>query len=256
MQMQTHDNLILTDYLMYPADNVMILGQRLGEWCGHGPVLEQDIALTNIALDLIGEARNYYQYAAELTGGRKSEDDFPFHRNERKFRNVLLVEQPNGNWGDTLMRQCMFDCFHYYFLENLKLSTDERLAAIASKSFKEATYHLRFSSEWVIRLGDGTEESHEKMQHALDKLMPFFEELFIPDSLEQSMAEQKVAPDLKYIEKFAKEKFYAVISEATLQLPANVFSQKGGKQGLHTEHMGYILADMQYLQKSYPGAQW
>jgi ring-1,2-phenylacetyl-CoA epoxidase subunit PaaC len=252
--MSQTDTVKLVNYLMFPADNVMILGQRLGEWCGHGPVLEQDIALTNIALDLIGEARNYYQYAAELSD--KSEDDFPFHRNERQFKNVLLVEQPNGNWGDTLMRQCMFDCFHYFFLDDLKKSSDERLSAIASKSFKEAGYHLRFSSEWVIRLGDGTDESHNKMQKALDRLIVYFEELFMPDPLEQEMAQLQIAPDLAQTAIHAKAKFREIIEEATLKMPENVFFQKGGKQGLHTENMGYILADMQYLQKSYPGAQW
>ncbi|MBK9151337.1 MAG: phenylacetate-CoA oxygenase subunit PaaC [Saprospiraceae bacterium] len=252
--MNQTDTVKLVNYLMFPADNVMILGQRLGEWCGHGPVLEQDIALTNIALDLIGEARNYYQYAAGLSG--KSEDDFPFHRNERQFKNVLLVEQPNGNWGDTLMRQCMFDCFHYFFLDDLKKSSDERLSAIASKSFKEAGYHLRFSSEWVIRLGDGTDESHDKMQKALDRLIVYFEELFMPDPLEQDMAQLQIAPDLAQTAIHAKAKFREIIEEATLKMPENVFFQKGGKQGLHTENMGYILADMQYLQKTYPGAQW
>lgn len=252
--MSQTDTVKLVNYLMFPADNVMILGQRLGEWCGHGPVLEQDIALTNIALDLIGEARNYYQYAAGLSG--KSEDDFPFHRNERQFKNVLLVEQPNGNWGDTLMRQCMFDCFHYFFLDDLKKSSDERLSAIASKSFKEVGYHLRFSSEWVIRLGDGTDESHNKMQKALDRLIVYFEELFMPDPLEQEMAQLQIAPDLAQIAIHAKAKFREIIEEATLKMPENVFFQKGGKQGLHTENMGYILADMQYLQKTFPGAQW
>ena len=143
------------DVMLMMADNLMVLGQRLGEWCGHGPVLEQDIALTNIALDLIGEARGYYQYLAEIEG--KNEDDYPMLRYERNFKNALLVEQPNGNWADTMMRQCIFDCYHYYQLEGMTESADPRLAAIAKKSIKEAAYHLSFSSEWVIRLGDGTE---------------------------------------------------------------------------------------------------
>ncbi|MBC7885445.1 MAG: phenylacetate-CoA oxygenase subunit PaaC, partial [Saprospiraceae bacterium] len=156
----------IKDFVLSLADNVLILGQRLGEWCGHGPVLEQDIALTNIALDLIGEARNYYQYLAEVEGNE--ENDYPMKRDVRSFKNVLLVEQPNGHWGDTIMRQLMFDCFHYFLLKGLCSSVDQRLASIAKKSVKEATYHLSFSSEWVIRLGDGTDESHQKMQKSLE----------------------------------------------------------------------------------------
>lgn len=246
----------LISYIMYPADNAMILGQRLGEWCGHGPVLEQDIALTNIALDLIGEARNFYQYAAELSGGGISEDYFPYQRDVRQFNNVLLVELPNGHWGDTLMRQFMFDCYHYFYLNSLKSSADERLAAIASKSFKEVSYHLKFSSEWIIRLGDGTEESHHKMQTSLDNLLPYFDELFIPTDLEKQMAEQGIAPEPEAIARDAHSKFESIITQSTLRLPSDVFAHKGGKAGLHTEHMGYILAELQYMQKSYPGCEW
>lgn len=254
--MSTISNNDLINYLMYPADNVMILGQRLGEWCGHGPVLEQDIALTNIALDLIGEARNFYQYAAELSDDGKTEDYFPYQRDVRQFRNVLLTEMPNGHWGDTLMRQFMFDCFHYFYLSALKSSIDTRLSAIAAKSFKEVSYHLRFSSEWIVRLGDGTEDSHQKMQQSLNELMPYFDELFCPDELENKMAHSGIAPQLKDFEDNAREKFENTVSKAMLKLPSDVFAQKGGKSGYHTEHMGFILAELQYMQKSYPGCEW
>lgn len=236
------------------ADNAMILGQRLGEWCGHGPVLEQDIALTNIALDIIGEARNYYVYLAELEG--KREDDYPMLRNERLFRNVLLVEQPNGNWGDTMMRQFMFDCWHYFHLEQMTNSRDERLAAIAKKSIKEASYHLSFSSEWVIRLGDGTEESHQKMQNALNDHLPFYEEFFAASPYETYCQSEGISPNLNIVKQKAMTKFNDTIDQATLTLPANIFSKSGGKSGLHSEHLGFILAELQYMQRAYPGVEW
>lgn len=244
----------LRDYILMMADNVMILGQRLGEWCGHGPVLEQDIAITNIALDLIGEARNYYQYLGETEG--KKEDEYPMKRDVRAFKNILLTEVPNGHWGDTIMRQCMFDCYHYYLLEGMTTSKNERLAAIAKKSIKEATYHLAFSGEWVIRLGDGTEESHQKMQQSLDDLMPYFNEMFIPESYEIWCHEQNIAPSPEVVRSSANEKFNAILTQATLQMPEKYYSKKGGKSGLHTENLGFILADMQYLQRSYPGVDW
>ena len=236
------------------ADNLMILGQRLGEWCGHGPVLEQDIALTNIALDLIGEARNYYQYLAETEN--KNEDDYPMLRDVRAFKNILLVEQPNGNWADTIMRQCIFDCFHYYLLEGMTLSDDKRLAAIAKKSIKESAYHLSYSSEWVIRLGDGTEESHAKMQNALDNFIEFFNEMFIPSSYETYCIENKICPELASVQIKTKQKLTEIVEEATIQIQTTYHSKKGGKSGLHTEHLGFILADMQFMQRAYPNENW
>lgn len=242
------------EFILMMADNVMILGQRLGEWCGHGPVLEQDIALTNIALDLIGEARSYYQYLAEVEGTK--EDDYPMHRDVRAFRNVLLTELPNENWGDTMMRQFMFDCYHYFLLDGMVHSSDTRLSAIAKKSIKESAYHLSFSSEWVIRLGDGTEESHTKMQNAVNQLISYFDELFIPESFESYCAEKQISPDLGNVKDQAKAKFSSIINEATLTVPEKYFVRGGGKSGLHTEHLGYILADMQYMQRAYPGMTW
>lgn len=242
------------EFILMMADNSMILGQRLGEWCGHGPVLEQDIALTNMALDLIGEARNYYQYLAESEG--MQEDDYPMKRDVRSFRNVLLVELPNGNWADTMLRQFMFDCWHYYHLEGMTTSKDARLSAIAKKSIKEASYHLTFSSEWIIRLGDGTAESHSKMVDALDLLIPYFDELFIAAPYEVVCKENGIGTDLDQVMAKAKAKFNEVLSTATLQIPEKHFIRKGGKTGLHSEHLGFILAEMQYLQRAYPGAEW
>ncbi len=241
-------------FILQLADNVMILGQRLGEWCGHGPILEQDIAMTNIALDLIGEARNYYQYLAEIEG--QNEDDYPMKRDVREFRNILLVELENGHWGDTIMRQFMFDCFHYFMLDGLISCMDQRLSSIAKKSIKESRYHLKFSGEWVIRLGDGTDISNQKIQHSLDNLMPYFGEMFIPSEAETWCIENGICPNLNEIRQNAYSKFEEVIKDATLTIPENNFNQLGGKTGLHTEKMGFILVEMQYLQRSHPGATW
>lgn len=245
----------LVKYLLEWADNVMILGQRLSEWCGHGPILEQDIAITNISLDLIGEARNIYQYIAEMEGNGKTEDYYPFLRKEHQFYNVLLVEHQNVDWAYTMVRQNMFDTFHYYKLQQLKESTDGRIAAIANKSLKEVTYHLRFSSEWLIRLGDGTEESNSKMQKALNDLYKFFEELFEISESEKTLIENGIikSDDIK---SQTIQRFKENVSNATLILPQNVVPRTGGKKGVHTEHLGYLLATMQYLQRAYPGASW
>jgi ring-1,2-phenylacetyl-CoA epoxidase subunit PaaC len=242
------------DFILLLADNSMILGQRLGELCGHGPVLEQDIAITNIALDLIGESRNYYHYLAEVEG--RHEDDYPMLRTERQFKNILLVEQKNGHWGDTLMRQFMYDCYHYFMLEGLTRSKDERLAAIAAKSIKEASYHLSFSSEWIKRLGDGTKESHEKVQDSLNNLMPYFHEMFMAEDFEIYAAEQGFSPDHDTVRHHAVHKFEEVISLAGLKIPEVPYPRTGGKKGLHTENLGFILAELQYMQRTYPGVTW
>lgn len=246
----------LLDYVLQLADNPMILGQRLSEWCGHGPVLEQDIAITNIALDLIGEARILYQYAAEIEGGDLTEDHYPYKRDIRQWKNLLLVEQPNEHFGYTIMRQFMYDCYHYYHLAALRSSSDERLSQIAAKTIKEATYHLKYSSEWVIRLGDGTEESHQKMQEALDDRIRFFDEAFIPSAAEQDHRLKSIAVDCTAIKQDAWKKFSDICQQANLTIPDKVVPQQGGKSGIHTEQMGYLLAELQYLQKSYPGAEW
>lgn len=242
------------DFILMLADSPLILGQRLGEWCGHGPVLEQDIALTNIALDLIGEARNYYQYLAEIEN--RNEDYYPMFRDVRGFKNTLLVEQPNGNWADTIMRQCMFDCYHHYILDGLTSSTDQRLVAIAKKSIKESAYHLSFSSEWVIRLGDGTDESHQKIQKSLENLIVFFDELFIPADYDKYCIDAGICPDLRSVRAKAELKLKKTIDEATLNFPLKYNTKKGGKSGFHTEHLGFILTELQYMQRAYPDVHW
>jgi ring-1,2-phenylacetyl-CoA epoxidase subunit PaaC len=247
--MQNHHK----DLILMLADNSMILGQRLGEWCGHGPVLEQDIALTNIALDLIGEARLYYQYLGQLEG--KPEDTYPMHRDVRNFKNVLLVEQPNGHWGDTIVRQFLFDVFHSQLARSMAECKDQQLAAIAKKTIKEATYHLTFSKEWILRLGDGTEESHQKIQASLDHLFPFFGEFFDASPYEKMCIQDGLLPDLAALHMQCQEIVKEVCLKATLTVPSSTL-RKGGKTGYHMEYLGYILTEMQYLQKAYPGAQW
>ena len=246
----------LTDYTLRLADTSLILGHRLSEWCGHGPALEQDIALSNIALDLIGQARNYYQYAAELEGNNRTEDDLAYLRDERAYRNVLLVELPNGDFGKTIMRQFLFDAFHVPFLEVLQNSPNEKLAAIAQKSLKEARYHLKWSSEWVIRLGDGTEESHKRVQQSLNDLWAYTGELTTPNATDILLLEYNMVPDLIAIQPLWQQTVTTVLKEATLTSPTKTWMQKGGKEGIHTEYLGFILAEMQHLQRTYPGCEW
>jgi len=242
------------DYLLYLADTALILGQRLGEWCGHGPVLEQDIAMTNISLDYIGRSRLLYQYIATLT--ESDEDRLAFLRDEREFLNVLLAEHPNVDFAYTVARQFLLEAFHFPYYSELKNSSDLQLAAIAEKTVKETAYHLKWSAEWMIRLGDGTEISHQKIQTALNELWSFTGELFDPADYETFMLQESIAPDLNSINKSWKEKVQQVISEATLTMPENQWMQSGGKQGIHTEAMGFILTEMQYMQRSYPGLTW
>lgn len=244
------------DYLLRLGDNALILGQRLSEWCGHGPVLEQDIAITNIALDQIGQARTILEYAGKVEGKGRSEDDLAYLRDVPEFRNVLLVEQPNGDWACTIARQFFFDAFNFYLYEGLMESRDAQLAAIARKAHKEITYHLRYSSEWMIRLGDGTEVSHAKMQEAVEDLWRFTGELTLADTLDTQMAENGLAPDLAEVKVRWDEKVDAILREATLTKPQNTWIQQGGKKGIHTEHLGYLLAEMQFLPRAYPGAAW
>lgn len=265
------DKHLLIDYTLHLADNALIIAQRNVAWCGHGPILEQDIAVTNISLDLLGQARSFYQYAAELINTNPgtqskystgvavthiSEDYLAYLRTEREFKNCLLTEQPNGDWAKTILRQFFFSCYQYYFYMELQRSTDAQLAALAVKSLKEVMYHLRWSSEWVIRLGDGTEESHQRIVIALEELWSYTGEMFQPAHYEQALVIAGVSVDLPQIEEAWKIKVTEVLREATLNLPSKSFMQSGGKIGLHTEHMGYILAEMQYLQRMYPGAEW
>ena len=243
----------LIDYTLHLADTTLILSQRNSEWCGHGPILEQDIAITNISLDLLGQSRNFYQYAATLIGGDATEDSLAYLRKEREFKNLLLVEQPNGDWGQTILRQYLYSQFQYLLYDKLQYSSDEQLAAIAAKAIKETTYHLRWSSEWVIRLGDGTEESHNRMLKAIDDLWRYTGEMFVPAIYETIV-------DVKALKENWQEKVNIIFNEASLIPPAGggwaTFMQTGGKEGKHTEHLGYILTELQYMQRAYPGAQW
>ncbi|HNG89671.1 MAG TPA: phenylacetate-CoA oxygenase subunit PaaC [Saprospiraceae bacterium] len=247
---------MLYDYLLQLGDNTLILSQRLSEWCGHGPVLEQDIALTNIALALLGQTRLLFTYAAEIEGKGRDEDDIAYLRDAHQFRNVLLVEQPNQDWAHTMMRQFLFDAFQHHHYQSLLQSRDERLAAIAEKALKEVTYHLRYSSEWVVRLGDGTELSRQKMQAALVALWPYTGELAMPSAADQAAFEAGIGPNVAALQPLWMAKVEDILAEATLQKPSAEWMQRGGKQGLHTEHLGYILAEMQFLQRAYPGNEW
>lgn len=243
-------------YLLRIGDNALILGQRLSEWCGHGPILEQDIAITNIALDLVGQARSVLEYAGNVEGNGRTEDDLAYYRNANQFRNVLLVEQPNEDWAYTIVRQFFFDAFHFQLLEGLKQSSDHHLAAIAQKSIKEVTYHLRFSSEWMIRLGDGTPLSHEKMQQAVNDLWMFTGELYTPDEIDSEAAKMGFGVDLDDLKPFYKEMLTETLDKATLVAPESSWMQTGGKQGRHSEHLDYILAEMQQLPRALPGLKW
>ena len=249
-------NTNLYNYLLGIADNSLILGQRLGELCGHGPSLETDIALTNISLDLFGQVRSYYQYAAKVAGDNRNEDTIAMMRPEREYVNVLLVEQPNTDFGYVIARQFLFDVYHYMFLTELQSSKDETLAAIAKKSIKEVSYHVRFSSDWIKRLGDGTEESHTRIQNAINDLWTYTDELFHQTEADKRTIKEGIGVDTSKL----KEKYYKhiseVLNEATLVVPDLKYFQKGGKQGVHTEHMGYILAELQYMQRAYPNMSW
>lgn len=242
----------LIDYTLHLADNSLILGQRNGEWCGHGPVLEQDIAITNITLDLIGQSRSFYQYAALLKADGSTEDSLAYRRNEREFKNCLLVEQPNGDWAQTILRQFLFSGYQYFLYQYLLENKDETLRAIAEKSLKEVSYHLRWSSEWVIRLGDGTEESHNRMLRAIDELWRYSGEMFIP-----APYEKELGIELNGIKEKWQGKVNTVLAEASLNIPGGgIFMQEGGKTGVHTEHLGYILTELQYMQRAYPNSEW
>lgn len=246
----------LFEYLLGLGDNCLILGQRVAAWCGHGPVLEEDIALTNVALDLIGQARLWLAYAGEAEGRGRDEDKLAFLRDAHDFRNVLLVEQPNGDFARTMARQFYFDTWHYFHLQGLTASADRRIADIAAKSLKEATYHVRRSADWIVRLGDGTAESHERMQAAVDDLWTYTGELFEPSSANAALLASGIACDAAALREPWLGHVSEVFEEATLRLPAQSWMQRGGKQGRHTEHLGYLLAEMQFLQRAYPGAQW
>jgi ring-1,2-phenylacetyl-CoA epoxidase subunit PaaC len=243
-------------YVLRLGDLSLVLGQRLGEWVGHSPALEEDLGLANIALDLIGQARLLLTYAGEVEGRGRSEDDIAFLREHGEYLNAILVEQPNGDFGQTIVRQVLIDAFQLELFERMAASADERLAAIAQKSVKEIRYHLRYSGGWLVRLGDGTEESHRRVQAALDTLWPYTVELFAEDELDRMMADQGVAPRLSEVHAAWVRRIDELLAEATLERPQDRPHSWHGKRGQHSEHLGYILAEMQHLQRTYPGARW
>ncbi|HXI76237.1 MAG TPA: 1,2-phenylacetyl-CoA epoxidase subunit PaaC [Steroidobacteraceae bacterium] len=243
-------------YVLRLGDLSLVLGQRLGEWVGHAPALEEDLGLANVALDLIGQARLLLTYAGEVEGRGRDEDAIAYLREHGEYLNAILAEQPNGDFGQTIVRQVLIDAFQLELYERMSTSTDERLAAIAAKSVKEVRYHLRYSSGWLVRLGDGTEESHARVQSALDNLWPYTVELFAEDELDRLMAEQGVAPRLDEVHAAWSARIERILAEATLNRPKDRPHSWHGKRGQHSEHLGYILAEMQHLQRAYPGARW
>ena len=246
-----------TEYLLRQGDNALILSQQLSQLCGKGPALEEDMALTNVALDLLGQTRMWLTYAGELEGQGRDEDKLAFHRDAHEYRNVLLVEQPNGSYAETMMRQFLFDTWHYFLMQGLLKSNDGRIAEIAEKSLKEVTYHLRRSGDLVVRLGDGSDVSHAKMQAALDELWMYSGECFIYDEIDHAMVEQGIAPPAEGLRAAFLEHVGEILAEATLAMPSpDAWMQRGGKQGRHSERLGFILAEMQFLQRAYPGAEW
>ena len=245
------------NYLLHLADTALIFTQRNSEWCGHGPVLEQDIAVTNIALDILGQSRNFYQYAAQLSGGDTTENSLAYLRDVRAYKNSLLAEQPNGDWAVTVLRQFFYSSFRLLYYKELIKSSDAQLAAIAEKAIKEVAYHVKWSSEWVIRLGDGTDESNERINQAYELLCSFTGELFLPADYETAMAEAGIGVHVSMLKTEWVKQVTDVFEEATIPvLSFDGWMQQGGKNGMHTEYLGYILADLQYLQRAYPGSEW
>lgn len=246
----------LFDYTLRLADSALILGHRLSEWLGHAPLLEEDLALGNIALDLIGEARALYAYAGTVEGQGRDEDALAYKRDAGQFRNLLLVEQPNGDFAVTITRQLLYSAFAHPFWRALAQSRDATLAAIAAKAEKESAYHLRHAGEWLIRLGDGTAESHGRAQRALDALWPYAGELFETDAVEAALIAEGIAVDPAALRPDWERTVQAILAEATLAAPAGTWMQSGGRSGRHSEHLGHLLASMQFLQRAYPGASW
>jgi ring-1,2-phenylacetyl-CoA epoxidase subunit PaaC len=245
----------LFPYLLRLADDRLVLGHRLSEWCGHGPILEEDIALANIALDLIGQATLYLKLAGETEGTGRTEDDLAYFREAIDYRNLQIVELPKGDFAFTIVRQFLFDAFNYHLLEQLSRSTNSELAGIAAKGFKESRYHVRHSSEWVVRLGDGTDESHARTQKALDDLWRFTGEMFQADDVDREMASSGVGADLAAIQPKWESVVKDVLARATLVIPNDPPAMTGGR-ARHTEHLGHLLSEMQIVARSYPGAEW
>lgn len=243
-------------YTLRRADDAVVLGHRLSEWCGHGPMLEEDMALANMGLDLLGQARELYSYAAKVEGRDNNEDKFAYLRDVRQYRNLLLLEQPNGDFARTMVRQFFYSTFADLYWRAMTRSRDETLAAIAAKSEKESAYHLRHSSEWIIRLGDGTEESHALTQAAIDHLWAFTGEMFAVDEAERGLIDKGVAIDTAALRPLWLKTVSGAIAEATLALPTSDWMQQGGRHGRHGEHLGHLLSQLQYMQRTFPGLTW
>jgi len=249
-------DLPLLHYTLQRADDALILGHRLSAWCGHGPMMEEDMALSNMALDLIGQARALYAYAAEIEGVGHTEDTYAYLRDERAYGNLLLVEHPNGDFAVTIVRQFLYAAFATPYWQAMASSADPTLAAIAARTVKEMAYHLRHSAEWVIRLGDGTAESRERTRQALDALWPYTGELFVASRGERQLIDAGVVVDPAALRDGWRDTVARVVTEATLTVPADGWMQSGGREGRHTEHLGFLLAELQHLQRSHPGATW
>jgi len=243
-------------YTLRRADDALVLGHRLSEWCGHAPILEEDMALANMGLDLLGQARELYSYAARVEGRDNDEDKLAYLRDVRQYRNLLLLEQPNGDFARTMVRQLFYSAFADLYWRAMMKSSDATLAAIAAKSEKESAYHLRHSSEWIIRLGDGTEESHARSQAAIDHLWAFTGEMFAVDEPERSLIDKGIVIDPAGLRPLWLKTISGVIAEATLTLPTNDWMQQGGRSGRHSEHLGHLLSELQYMQRSFPGLTW
>jgi ring-1,2-phenylacetyl-CoA epoxidase subunit PaaC len=244
------------EYLLRLGDSSLVIGHRLSEWCGSGPILEEDIALINIALDFVGNATAILEYAGKTEGKGRTEDDLAYLRSEREFRNLLLTEQPNGDYAVTIARQFLFDAYTFFLYEALKSSKDETIAAIAVKAHKEITYHLRHTTEWMYRLGDGTQESHERLQTAVNDLWMFCPDMFDMDEVDAILIKEGIAPDLNTIKSKWEKQVNEVFAKATLVIPSTKYHQKGSREGKHTEHLGFLLAEMQSVHRAFPNAKW
>ena len=243
-------------YTLRRADDALILGHRLSEWCGHAPILEEDMALANMGLDLLGQARELYSYAAKVEGKDNDEDKFAYLRDVRQYRNLLLLEQPNGDFARTMVRQFFYSVFADLYWRAMMKSSDPTFAAIAAKSEKESAYHVRHCSEWIVRLGDGTEESHRRAQTAIDDLWAFTGEMFAVDDSERGLIDAGIAADTASLRAPWLKTVSNVVNEATLALPKNDWMQQGGRSGSHSEHLGHLLSELQSLPRTFPGATW
>ena len=253
---ESEQNELVLQYAVRLGDDALILGHRLSEWCRNGPFLEEDIALSNIALDYIGRARMYYSYAADLSASGKTEDDFAFLRDCREYQNLLINELPRGDFAQTMARQLVLDVFYSLQLAGLCTSKDPNLAAIAAKAAKETRYHLRRSTDWALRLGDGTEESHARLQSGFDAIWGYIPEMFEQDELEQQLVELGIAVDTAKLKPEWDRQISSILSEATIAIPEQDWTVRGGRAGFHTEHLGHLLSELQYMQRTYPGLDW